>query len=238
MAAAAAIFQELRTRSHKPTVKAEDGLQAAHEAAATAAALSSYLSNHSQIRSYANQELANVQIVEASDWLTEELASFDSVQTLDVMKVTASFPKPPGLPSGDESPDDVSTSDMWGRHTTAGSFISKSQADFSGSGSSSSDGEREEEGLPAQYFMSSLSTLPFKQYDEALKPYDLLQSPTTVSSPLLEAMAAAGPGPGFPLVHLTPTSAPPKPTKLFCPWCGGKRLESFMFCPTCGGSLS
>lgn len=231
---ASASFQELKTQSLKPTIKAEDGLQAAHKAAASAAALSGYLSHYSQIRSNANQELGNVQMVQASDWLTGDLASADSVPIVDVMKVTASFPKPPGLPSGDESPDDVLTSEVWCRHTTAGSFISKSQADFSGSGS---DGEQEEDELKAQYFMSSLSALPFKQCDEALKPYNLLQSPAVLSA-LLAAKAAGGPGPGFPPMHVTPKSAPPTPPKLFCPWCGGKRLESFLFCPSCGGSLS
>jgi hypothetical protein len=232
----AAILKDLQTRNLKPTLQAEEDFQVAHKAAAMATALSSYLSNYPpQAQSCADQEAAKVQMVEASDWFTGSPAQFDSEQRQDVMKVAASFPKPPGLTSGDESLDDCSTCDVWARHTTAGSLISKSQAEFSSSGS---DGEREEEDSPAHYFMSSLPTLPYRQYGESLQPYDDVLQSSTMSSALLEAMAAAGPRLHFPQVTMMPTIMPPKPAKLFCPWCGGKRQESFLFCPSCGGTLS
>eukprot|EP00930_Biecheleria_cincta_P006776 TRINITY_DN107843_c0_g1_i1.p1 TRINITY_DN107843_c0_g1~~TRINITY_DN107843_c0_g1_i1.p1 ORF type:complete len:238 (-),score=49.53 TRINITY_DN107843_c0_g1_i1:232-945(-) len=235
---AAAILKDLQTRSLKPTLQAEDSLQAACGAVATAAALSTYLSNYpSEARSCDNREVAKEHMVEASSWLTGDPALFDSEHSQNAKKVAAPVPKPSGLTSGDESLDDVSASDVWGRHTTAGSLISKSQADFSGSGSSS-DGEQEEEESPARYFMSSLPNLPYRQCGEALEPYhDHFQS-LTMSLALSEAMAVAGPSHHFPWVPMIPTSMPPKPTKHFCPWCGGKRQESFLFCPSCGGSLS
>jgi len=233
---AAAILKDLQTRSLKPTLDAEDAFQVAHEAAAMATALSSYLSSYPpQAQSCADQEVSKVQMVEASDWLAGRPAQLDSKRNQYFKKVAASFPKPPGLTSGDESLDDCSTCDVLSRHTTAGSMLSKSQAEFSGSGS---DGEQEEEDSPAHCFLSSLPTLPYKQYGESLQPYeDVLQSPS-MSSALLGAMAAAGPRLHFPQVPMIPTNMLPKPTKLFCHWCGGKRQESFLFCPTCGGNLS
>ena len=58
----------------------------------------------------------------------------------------------------------------------------------------------------------------------------------------MEAMAAAGhgpcPGPCFASVPSAPQILPSRLQKAFCPWCGGKRKESFAFCPTCGGNLN